>query len=388
MSEMLCDLNQTTQPIRPYKVFNNWDVVAKGWYVACKSSDLKPGKAFSKLLCGHQIALFRTESGKASAVDAFCPHMGMDLGSGKVIGEELRCHFHHWKFDSAGKCTDIPCLKNIPEQRTSVPSYPVEEKYGFIWVYSDFTAPGPVFDIDGLKGKPILFTSLAPFRRIAHPHITMMNSIDEQHMRTVHKLDIDIQVEITETGKRFLTRFLGKVQKNTWVGRVQNFLFGDTYRSSVLFVDGCIGLLTTMIDVKLFKRFAVPQGHFLFSQTFAEKGQTVVYPIIIMERKKGIFGFALSWTLLMVHKVAMKFLAYQDGHVIYKALRFRQDGLLAGVDGPTAKWIAFVNSKIEPSIWSRARALKAAACEDIGAGSLAISRESTKRQPDAPQESF
>jgi phenylpropionate dioxygenase-like ring-hydroxylating dioxygenase large terminal subunit len=353
MNEMLCDINQSTQPIRPYRVFNNWDAVAKGWYIACRSKDIKRGKAFSKKLCGHKIALFRTQSGQVKALDAFCPHMGMDLGAGKVTGENIKCHFHHWKFDGKGKCVDIPCLPKVPADKFTVKSYPVEEKYGFVWVYSDFTAKDKVFEVEELKGKKTIYTSLKPFKRIAHPHITMMNSIDTQHMRTVHRLDIDMEADIEETGSRFYARFEGGVRSESLIGRLQKYFFGDTYRSSVLFVDGCIGLLTTMIDVKFLNRWAVPRGHFIFSQTTVEKGRTEVYPVIVTELRSGFFGFIYSHLLLQFNRAAIKFLAWQDGYTIYHALRFQQGGLLPGIDGPSAKWISFVNSKIELSPWSR-----------------------------------
>lgn len=355
MKEMLTDYNQSTQPVRPHKVFNNWDVVAQGWYVICKSSSLKKGQAKAARICGHELALFRTEKGIVHAVDKYCPHMGMSLGAGKVQGENLICIFHEWKFNGEGKVIDIPCLKKKVEHGKSVNSYPVEEKYGFIWVYSDKTANGPVFEIDELKGKEILYTDLKPFRRIAHPHITMMNSIDEQHMRSVHKLPLDLEVAIEEKGTRFKTTFTGKVLNQTLSGKIQKFFLGDYWKSSVLFVDGCLGLLTIMIDLKLFKKFKIPCGYFIFSQTFTDKGETVVWPIMVTEKRKGIHGFIFSWSLIRIHKMLMWFLAFQDGRVIYKNLRFNHSGLLPEVDNASAKWISFVNRVIKPSIWSRAK---------------------------------
>lgn len=355
MKEMLCDMNQTTQPIRPHKVFNNWDVVATGWYVVCKSRDLKKGKALPIRICGHELALYRTESGKAVALDKFCPHMGMSLAEGIVKGEHLTCIFHEWKFNSHGKCIDIPCLKKKVENGKSVNSYPVEEKYGMIWVFSDKEANGPVFEIDELKGKPILFTTLKPFRRVAHPHITMMNSIDEQHMRSVHKLPMDLDTSIEEKGTRFKVTFTGKVLEQSLSGKIQKFFLGDKWKSSVLFVDGCLGLLTIMIDLKLFKKFNLPCGYFIFSQTFTDKGETVVWPIMVTEQRPGIHGFIFSWLLIRAHKALMWFLAFQDGRVIYKNLRFNHSGLLPEIDNASAKWISFVNRVIKPSIWSRSR---------------------------------
>jgi phenylpropionate dioxygenase-like ring-hydroxylating dioxygenase large terminal subunit len=86
--ELVEDLNHTTQPIGKLRKFNNWDFVSQGWYVACKSKELKTKTPLSKKICGHQLVLFRTEAGEAKALDAFCPHMGMNLAKeGKVMGD-------------------------------------------------------------------------------------------------------------------------------------------------------------------------------------------------------------------------------------------------------------------------------------------------------------
>lgn len=353
MKRLLCDINQTTQPIREHKMFNNWDTVAKGWYVICKSSELKKGKTLSKTIFNHQLVLFRGDNGQAAALDAFCPHMGMDLAKGKVVGENIKCLFHEWQFNHQGEVKDIPCLKGKVTRGKAANAYPVEEKYGFVWIYPDKEAPYGVFEIEELKGKPILFTDLAPFRRAAHPHITMMNSIDEQHMRSVHKLPLDLDVAIEENGTRFKVTFTGKTLNNSFLGRLQKRVIGESWQSSVLFVDGCLGLLTIMIGSKLFNKIPLPVGYFIFSHSFVERGDTYVWPIMVSERRKGLHGLIFSWLLLRFHKILMWFLAFQDGRVIYGNLRFNQSGLLPEVDNASARWISFVNKIIPPAVWSK-----------------------------------
>ncbi|MEQ1876732.1 MAG: hypothetical protein ABL958_08800 [Bdellovibrionia bacterium] len=110
----------------------------------------------------------------------------------------------------------------------------------------------------------------------------------------------------------------------------------------------------------------MPRGYFIFSQTTVEKGRTEVYPIIVTERRPGMLGFFWSHFILQSHRGIMKFLAWQDGHTIYHALRFQQGGLLPGIDAPSAKWIAFVNSRISLSPWSRALVPQAAAKQERG----------------------
>ena len=65
--------NQNTQPIVKMKIFNNWDIVTKGWYIACRSQEIPKGKAKSLNICGHKIVIFRTEDEKIRALDAYCP---------------------------------------------------------------------------------------------------------------------------------------------------------------------------------------------------------------------------------------------------------------------------------------------------------------------------
>ena len=79
------DLNQSTQPLRSHKVFNNWNVITKGWYSSVESSKLKKKSILSISLNGHQLVLYRGDSGKVYCLDGFCPHMGVDLGLGRVI---------------------------------------------------------------------------------------------------------------------------------------------------------------------------------------------------------------------------------------------------------------------------------------------------------------
>lgn len=352
-----CDINQNTQPIGKLKHFNNWEFVSKGWYVACKSKELKTKKPLSRTICNHQIVLFRTKSGQAKALDAFCPHMGLNLAKeGKVIDESIRCFFHHWRFDGEGNCVDIPCAKGSDysshQKRVKAQSYDVEEKYGLVWVYSDGKAEKGVFEIPELEGQEVMSTTMKPFNRASHPHITMMNSIDEQHMRTVHKLALNLGVTLEEKGTQFKVGFSGPVLTDTLVGKLHKFFFGDRYSSSVLFTDGCIGLLTTQIDVKFLNRWTLPRGYFIFSHTFTERGKNQVHPIIVTPRKKGFLGYLRGKIYLAFCKLSMKFLAHQDGRVIYGNLRFSSNGLLPGADEATVKWINFVNRKIEPSIWS------------------------------------
>jgi phenylpropionate dioxygenase-like ring-hydroxylating dioxygenase large terminal subunit len=58
------------------------------------------------------LVVFRTTSGKIHVLDAFCPHLGANIGvGGSVVGEDIRCPFHSWTFNGDGICTSVPGLE-------------------------------------------------------------------------------------------------------------------------------------------------------------------------------------------------------------------------------------------------------------------------------------
>lgn len=86
----------------------------KFYFNTCLSRSQKEHCYYAGLfLCitaGLNLAVFRDERGVAHALDAYCPHMGANLGAGgRVKGNCLECPFHAWRFrGDDGKCTHIP----------------------------------------------------------------------------------------------------------------------------------------------------------------------------------------------------------------------------------------------------------------------------------------
>jgi len=57
-----------------------------GWFAVAYSKDLEPGDVVPTFLFDQHQVLFRTESGDARMIDAFCPHLGAHLGEGETFG--------------------------------------------------------------------------------------------------------------------------------------------------------------------------------------------------------------------------------------------------------------------------------------------------------------
>jgi hypothetical protein len=66
-----------------------------------------------------------------------CPHRGADLAYGRIEPDGLRCSFHGWKFDGAGKCIETPAEpegSRLCEHIKTV-AYPIVEKSGILFAY-------------------------------------------------------------------------------------------------------------------------------------------------------------------------------------------------------------------------------------------------------------
>jgi len=327
-------------------IFNNWDIIVKGWYIVCPSKNIPQSKAKSFVICGQKIVVFRGTDNKINALDAYCPHLGTDLAIGKVDGNLIRCFFHHWAFDGAGKCQDIPCQSTIP-QKAKLQAYTTDEKYGFIWIYPDDKAPEKIVEFDELKNQTLMTISDKPFERNCHHHICMMNGIDAQHLQTVHKLNIKMDLSLQENKSGNIIDFTlsGEFPRTTFREKVARRILGNDYEYTMRYADGCIGLLTIMKKVRF-----IPPLHMIYAYTPLKDRKTRIQPIYITRKREGIMGWLISRFLLLLTKLAYYFLRGEDG-MIYDNIHYNANALL-NIDQPLVKYMNYVN-QLQPSIWSK-----------------------------------
>jgi phenylpropionate dioxygenase-like ring-hydroxylating dioxygenase large terminal subunit len=106
------------------------------WYAAEVGANLGAKPLPVKML-GQNLVLYRDAGKVARCVAAACIHRGGALCDGQVIGDEIECPYHGWRYGLDGRCTRIPSApasSNIPP-RARIDAYPVQEKYGLIFVF-------------------------------------------------------------------------------------------------------------------------------------------------------------------------------------------------------------------------------------------------------------
>ena len=173
-----------------------------GWFCVEYSDQLKPLESVPLRYFDTDLVLFRTESGKAVVLDAYCPHLGAHLGhgihedagkGGRVEGETIVCPFHAWRFDSNGKCVEIPYAKNLPpkvKDQQCLRVWPVVERNQVIsvWYHPDGLPPQwdvPVFE----EANSDEWGEIQRFEWVIHTHMQEMseNAADPAHFRYVHR---------------------------------------------------------------------------------------------------------------------------------------------------------------------------------------------------------
>ncbi|MEW6213541.1 MAG: aromatic ring-hydroxylating dioxygenase subunit alpha [Acidobacteriota bacterium] len=295
------------------EVFNNPDRIIEGWYWAARSAELKRGRARALSFLGRELVLYRGEDGRVRAMDAYCPHMGAHLAEGKVEGNSIRCLFHYWKYDEQGRCEEIPCQQQtdfVPRIRT----FPAEEKYGLIWIWTGSRAKMPVPFVPELEGEECDFSLGKRFTKACHPGVMMINAIDTQHFNSVHSLPVDLHLEPSEIdesrilfenttripGTRLVLRFLSRFYRGA-LTYILSYWFAST------------GAVTIGPDFLHF--------HILFALRPTKDGRSEGQPIFVTRKRKGLTGKIASRALLLLTRIVSRYFARGDTR-IFKSIRF------------------------------------------------------------------
>lgn len=163
----------------------------KNFWYACENSAAVADEPVRVRILGQDIALYRDQSGAMVALSDLCVHRGAALSKGWVEGNDVVCPYHGWRFGRDGACTLIPANREgcaIPK-RARVDTYPVVEKYGWIWVFLGDLAeaerpPIPTIDVaeqDGWAEVRGEFTWNAHYTRVVE------NGVDIAHTPFVHR---------------------------------------------------------------------------------------------------------------------------------------------------------------------------------------------------------
>lgn len=157
-----------------------------GWFVVGLSHELAPGEVKPVRYFDRDLVLWRSEGGRAQLWDAHCPHLGAHLGyGGTVMGETLRCPFHHFRFDGEGRCVDVPACERIPPAAQASP-WSVVEHNGTILAWFHPEGLPPSYQVRVLPDEGWTENLCVRWSLRSHPQEIGENTVDTAHMKPVH----------------------------------------------------------------------------------------------------------------------------------------------------------------------------------------------------------
>ncbi|MGV3655297.1 MAG: Rieske 2Fe-2S domain-containing protein [Noviherbaspirillum sp.] len=163
------------------------EYVRNTWYPVVWSEQI--GRELSRhILLGEPIVLYRLENGKVAALQDACPHRLAPLSVGKLKGDTIECGYHGMTFDCSGACVRIPGQEIIPPNAL-VRSYPVEEKYGLVWVWTGDPKqadPGKLFHLPQYDDKDWHAVQGGTLRIECNYLSLCDNLLDPAHVTFVH----------------------------------------------------------------------------------------------------------------------------------------------------------------------------------------------------------
>lgn len=149
----------------------------RSWYIVCPGRRLRRGQVLKRELCGRRLVVFRTGSGRVAVLDARCAHFGADLGAGRVVGDDIECPYHRFRFSPEGRCAG---------GRLRQTAYPVEERYGQVFV---FLGKKPSFELPEFPVPDGTELSFAPSFHLdlrAAWYMVGANAFDVRHFKISH----------------------------------------------------------------------------------------------------------------------------------------------------------------------------------------------------------
>lgn len=175
-------------------------VYPNGWFGIIEGWKLKKDPVYVSVL-GEELVVFRDERGDAHVLDAYCPHLGANLGvGGRVVGDCIECPFHGWKFRGHdGKCTHIPYSEKVPAF-AKVRSWTSVEINGWvnIWYHAEGIEPSwRLPELQEITDGTWKYKGRTEHYINAHIEEIPENGADVAHLKMVHEPFIAAGADLT-----------------------------------------------------------------------------------------------------------------------------------------------------------------------------------------------
>lgn len=186
------------------------EYLQNAWYVAMHSDKVDQNKPIPLTLLGEELVFFRDSSNSPVALENACPHRKLPLSMGELVNGDIQCGYHGLTFNGQGHCVNAPTQDVIPVNAV-VRTYPLAEKYGFIWIWMG--EPGladesKILEIENYDDPDWGRTQGGILECQCHYLYLLDNLLDPSHVAWVHKSsfasdgteDVPLKIEERDNG--------------------------------------------------------------------------------------------------------------------------------------------------------------------------------------------
>jgi phenylpropionate dioxygenase-like ring-hydroxylating dioxygenase large terminal subunit len=188
-------------------------MIPNQWYAILESKEVKNGKILGVTRMGKKMVVWRNRGGLVSVMVDQCPHRGVALSKGKLIGDNLQCPFHGFEYNSRGECVFIPAngRHGEPPKACVVRFFEAREEHGFIFIWwgkpRDTYPPTPWFE--SIQDNMVYATLKDHWSN--HYSRAIENQLDVVHLPFIHHNTIG-------RGDRTLVNGPLAKEENRWPG--------------------------------------------------------------------------------------------------------------------------------------------------------------------------
>jgi len=163
--------------------------VHDAWYVIAWAEELAVTAPVARTVLSRPLVVFKDAEGAVHALEDRCPHRGVPLSMGQVVGGNIRCAYHGLEFDGSGACVRNPHIRADPG-RLQVRRYPVALRHDAVWVWmgeADRADPSRIPDY-GLFGAGVPgYRAIRGYLGVAADYrLVIDNLLDLSHAEYLH----------------------------------------------------------------------------------------------------------------------------------------------------------------------------------------------------------
>ena len=207
----------------------------EGWYFVASRQAISRARLLQKTWMGENIVAWCDEDGRVCVAEAYCPHLGSDLGpaaGGRICDGMLVCPFHGFEFDATGQCVATPY--SVAPRYARLRVFETREIVGLIFAWWGIQGRAPQWDLPADPPGQVGWTDLQirTTRFPGHPQETTENSVDLGHLRYVHGYDSVGRIEpISVDGARLESHFNFKRTRS--IAGIANLTFDISARTHI-----------------------------------------------------------------------------------------------------------------------------------------------------------